>query len=688
MDRSFRWGAAFVALALGACSGSGNSGDSTGTAPPPPSAPSQGCTGSCVGAGSLLTQADVGVIIAQAVAESRARGTPATIAVVDRVGNVLGVYRVSGARASVTITSNRGVTGGLENISVIPSELAAISKAVTGAYLSSEGNAFSTRTASQIVQEHFNPREFNAPSGPLFGVQFSQLTCSDLIQLPAPVLALLGTPGAITVGPKPAPLGLSADPGGLPLYKAGTPVGGIGVVADPTYSLDADISDRDQDVDELIATAGTFGFSAPLDRRGDRITADGKTFRFADVDFTDLDSTPSSAPGFASLGSAGALIDVPLFFSSAGGLLAGVAFTQPASGIVSETTDYAGLDAFVLIDPNGAPRFAPRAGTDGVGAISATEAREIVRQALAVANRSRAQIRQPLGSQMRVSVSVVDTNGVVLALARTRDAPIFGIDVSLQKARTAAFFSGNFAASDLTALPDAVYGNANGGLSAARIRFADYVAASRGFFALPTLFGDGQNAFTPRAIGNLSRPYFPDGIIGTAPGPLSKPFANWSPFTDGLELDLVNNAALSTVQAYIDLRNDPTILGDSARLTQLLPRIPLGNCVGFNIENPTAAATTTRLRNGIQIFPGASPIYRGDKLIGAVGVSGDGVDQDDMVSFLGLYNASQIVGGSLGHAPASRRADQLTPQGVRLRYVQCPQAPFIDSTDQNVCEGK
>ena len=36
---------------------------------------------------------------------------------------------------------------------------AAIAKAVTGAYLSSEGNAFSTRTASQIVQEHFNPRE-------------------------------------------------------------------------------------------------------------------------------------------------------------------------------------------------------------------------------------------------------------------------------------------------------------------------------------------------------------------------------------------------------------------------------------------------------------------------------------------------------------------------------------------------
>ena len=78
------------------------------------------------------------------------------------------------------------MTGGLEGIrlpvrrpSVNIDPLAAIAKAVTGAYLSSEGNAFSSRTASQIVQEHFNPREDFQPAGPLFGVQFSQLACSD-----------------------------------------------------------------------------------------------------------------------------------------------------------------------------------------------------------------------------------------------------------------------------------------------------------------------------------------------------------------------------------------------------------------------------------------------------------------------------------------------------------------------------
>jgi hypothetical protein len=34
------------------------------------------------------------------------------------------------------------------------------------------------------------------------------------------------------------------------------------------------------------------------------------------------------------------------------------------------------------------------------------------------------------------------------------------------------------------------------------------------------------------------------------------------------------------------------------------------------------------------------------------------------------------------------RADQLAPQGVHLRYVQCPQSPFLDSNADNVCDGK
>jgi hypothetical protein len=59
-----------------------------------------------------------------------------------------------------------------------------------------------------------------------------------------------------------------------------------------------------------------------------------------------------------------------------------------------------------------------------------------------------------------------------------------------------------------------------------------------------------------------------------------------------------------------------------------------------------------------------------------------------MISVLGLHNAGERLGGAIGNAPPEMRADRLTPKGVRLRYVQCPQAPFLDSNDTNVCEGK
>ena len=81
------------------------------------------------------------------------------------------------------------------------------------------------------------------------------------------------------------------------------------------------------------------------------------------------------------------------------------------------------------------------------------------------------------------------------------------------------------------------------------------------------------------------------------------------------------------------------------------------------------------------------PIYRGATLVGAIGVSGDGVDQDDMIAFLGVHEAG-LNGGSIGNAAASIRADTLTPQGTRLRYVNCPVTPFIDSDEQMVCDGK
>lgn len=261
-----------------------------------------------------LTVADVGRIIAQAQAEATARGAPATITVVDRVGNVLGVFVMNGAPARVSVTTNRGIAAGngLELIETVlaaapftaansPSaRLASIAKAVTGAYLSSGGNAFTTRTASQIIQEHFNPGESFSPSGPLFGVQFTQLPCSDLSVRPATqgTNATIGGRLSDTAGPKRSPLGLSADPGGLPLYKNGQVVGGIGVESDGIYTIDASVGNFDSDNDEIIAFAGQTGFEPPGNILANRIFVEGKSLRYTDVGAANLLTNPAAAPAF------------------------------------------------------------------------------------------------------------------------------------------------------------------------------------------------------------------------------------------------------------------------------------------------------------------------------------------------------------------------------------------------------
>lgn len=623
------------------------------------SSPQGGCTGHCVDSASPLAVHDVEEILAAATLEAEQRDVAATVAVVDRVGNVLAVYAMAGAAPAVTIRSPYPVRGGLENISFIPAPLAAISKAVTGAYLSSEGNAFSTRTASQIVQEHFNPGERNQPGGPLFGVQFSQLGCSDL----------LVRAGEGSHGPKRSPLGLAADPGGFPLYRDGTVVGGIGVVVDPEYSFDADPADFDFSLDEVVALAGSRGLEAPADRRAERITVEGKQLRYSDVSLAAVRTRTVDLPRVDAL--PGSLVSVPGYFDAASGIQQGVPFASVASGIRSDTTVFPGRDAFVLVDAADAPRFPPQAATAADG-LTQVEVVTLLDQALDVANRARAQIRRPLGSQARVTISVVDADGVVLGVVRSRDAPVFGIDVSLQKARTAAFMSGAGAAANLDSLPPAAYLGpvlVNGAPTVERsIDIGGYVDALRGFLGRPAALADGAVAFSDRAGGNLARPFFPDGLIGSPPGPLSKPPGEWSPFSTGLQLDLVYNQVIAHVAFAAGLSDVDVARGCSA------------------IARATDHGAVDPLGNGMQIFPGSVPIYRGAQLIGAIGVSGDGIDQDDMIAFLAVQQTSDTL-GSINHAPRPMRADQLRPFGTRLRYVQCPQAPFLDAQGQTPCGG-
>ena len=331
------------------------------------------------------------------------------------------------------------------------------------------------------------------------------------------------------------------------------------------------------------------------------------------------------------------------------GLRAGAAFGVASSGIRADTGVFADLGGYLLVDAANANLYPVVAGTDG--GLTAAEVQQTLRSALAVANRARAQIRQPSGQAAQVTITVVDSFGAVLGLVRTPDAPVFGTDVALQKARSAAFMSNPAAAAELQALPVANYL-----VPAATSSIAAYVTALRGFVGDPTALAN-KTAYSTRAIGTLARPFFPDGVSSTGAGPLSKPYAQWSPFSTGLQLDLSHDAIVAAA-------------GGS----------PAVGCTGL-----------PRLRNGLQIFPGGIPIYRSvlgvPQVVGAIGVSGDGIDQDDMIAFLGLSRAAASLGSGFGQAPANLRADTITLPGGQLRYVQCPQAPFNNSSDQNVCVG-
>jgi uncharacterized protein GlcG (DUF336 family) len=618
-------------------------------------------TPATVSASPNLTEADVNTIVLQAMHEASAEAKPATIAVVDRVGNVLTVAQMAGAPTTATVTSGRGVDtttipppplNGLEGVSV-PTTLAAIAKALTGAYLSSNGNAFTTRTANQIIQEHFNPGVRDAAGGPLFGVQFSQLPCSDFNTVAAPA-------GMVNAGPHRSPLGFSADSGGLPIYKNGILVGGIGVMTKTTYSGDLNIEDVDHDPDEIIAIAGVTGYEAPATITAPNISVGGNTLRYTDATTADLAAPVAATGSFTA-------VTVPGYFNGAAPghtAVAGLSYgsTDGLSGVAPDgalgPVLYPGVSAYVFTDGAGHVLDQPTAGVAPAGqAITAAEAQQMMISALSVAFRARAQIRMPLNSHAEVTVTISDLDGNVLAQARTPDAPVFGADVSRQKARTAAFFS----RADAAAKIDAITAPA----STDPGTFADYITRSQSLIGDGHVFGDGL-AWSEVAIGNIARPFYPDGIDGNPPGSFSLPFATrWSVFSTGLQTDL--------------------IVADIVRgTTGAAP--PAAGCaatdVNGNPELPVQSGGKTELADGMQIFSGSVPIYRGNTLVGGIGVSGDGIQQDSLISFLGVQDGPP----TLNNAPAAIRIDQLQlPDGTRLRYSNCPFAPFLDSSVQNPC---
>ncbi len=541
--------------------------DDGGAVPTPGSALPQPSPGPKATAGTLAPD-EVRTIIAQAVSAAAALNRNVTVAVVDREVNVLGVFRMTGASTTTMIRSVGAAGKGLEG-AIVPSELAAISKAGTGALFSTSGNAFSTRTAGFIIQEHFPPGVDFRAGGPLYGVQFSSLPCSDIKQ-----------PGL--------PLGLSADPGGLPLYKNGQAVGGIGIEGDGLYTVDRDPTDLDQPFEETIAVAAERGFEPPSSIRGDNILVDGIRLAYQNV-------TSAPGPPTIAFGSLPGTV-LPAFSIRSAQTSA---FTPAIVGGISGEID---------------ARFFPFIGSSPAGpnALTAADVQTIIAHAAQQANITRAAIRQPLGSNARVSIAVVDAAGNVLGVFRQQDAPVFGFDVSVQKARTAAFYSSPNAAALLRAAGLGSYvdrANADG------------------------LRLDGSVAFTDRAGGFLHRPFFPDGINNTDAGPFSASLNEWSPFNVGQQLDLIKANLLATLAG-----------------------------------TPKPCSSIPNLANGIQIFPGSVPLYKNGVLVGGIGISGDGVDQDDLITAAG--------GNGFSPVPAIR-SDQVFVRGVRLPFLKFPRSPNL-----------
>lgn len=639
-----------VSLLLASCGGGPSSTATTATQPQVPQATAAVFQTPPI---ENLTVSDIQSIIAHGVGEAQAQNQPSGIIVIDRVGNVLAVFVMNGTNLTLrTPPAPNGQSTDLQNLNLrAPAALAGgISKTLTAAYFSSMGAAFSSRTANDIIQETFPPSASTRglESGPLFSVQFSQLPCSDV-----------SSRYPNQAGTHRGPLGVGADPGAFPLYKNGAVVGAVGVIGDGVYGFDTEYTDNDHSVEETIALAATTGFEPNVNIRADHISVDGTLLRYSDATPADFRSNVNAPPSFVSInGPVGSLFAVPGY--NAATIIPGTAYGTEQSGVRPATpAEFSVPEAWVLSDGFGNQRYPVKGGTDGANVtqpLTATEVRNLLEQAFLVQRAARAQLRYPLDNRAQNTMVVVDTNGEILGLIRGPDALVDAIDAVPQKARTTVFFSSRFAAPDLSA-------NTTMGVP-------PYVAAVRTFLNDPNAL-TGNTAFSGRAIGNISRPWFPDGELGRPPGPLSIPIERFNIFSTGLQSRLITDDVLMHVNF---------ILGNNPDVPQVCTR------------NPPVIAGRNRINNGITLFAGGVPIYRGNQLVGAIASSGDGNDQSDMIAFLGLYNTSRLPGSTINEAPMAIRSDQIEipvpPTTTRLRYVLCPFNPFVGTNDQNVCQGK
>ena len=621
--------------------------------PPPPGTPGQ--------PQQILTATDVDALLKRAAAASGS--SDAIIAIVDRNGRILGV-RVEGGVAPE-------ITGNAANL--VFAVDGAVAKARTGAFFGNNEAPLTSRTIRFISQSTVTQREvesnpndtnpnsttrgpgFVAPVGigghfppgiaftpqvDLFGIEHTNRdgtfhVGADNIKGTADDVKLkyrFDTDDPFTVQQLFPPdsygfesgllngaqsRGIATLPGGIPIYKNGEVVGGIGVffpgktgfATEENSSLSAtyDPSKADRSLEaEFIAFAAVGGVRNFVEigdlggvARPDGIIIPGSE-QFGDlrIDLVGI-QVEVFGPGGKSQGA-----DVLKFV----GRQVGPGNPNDGTNLVVDNDandDTITGDNVTLRDGKPVPDGWIVLPHDGVG-ITKAEVERIIADGLDQANLIRAAIRLPVGTRAKFVFAVTDLQGNVVGLYRMPDATVFSIDVAVAKARNVSYYANQAllkAADQLPGVPAGV-------------------------------------AFTNRTFRFLANPRYPTGIEGTESGWFSQ-------LRDGgvNPLTGLNQGAPLPASAY------QSVLGFDA----------------FNPGTNFKDNSTVTKRNGIVFFPGSAPVYRGNALVGGFGVSGDGVDQDDGTTAAGLRNF-----GVPGSTP---RADDIVFRGVRLPYQKFNRNP-------------
>jgi len=375
--------AAALALLLFGCGGGSNA-----TIVPAPPTP----------AFQPLTQAEVTQIVTS-TALSAAADTM-VIAVVDRQGKVLGVFRKPNAPSAT-----------LGNFSMLQdANDIAVALARTGAFFSNNQAPLTSRTVRFISGIHLPPGVTNQPPADLYGIENTNRGCTLSAELEGrgfkPATPISGTtPLGIITGKKDVNDSdpNTVNPGGIPIYRGSVLVGGIGVTGVPS------------DVAEFTAFKGA--------------TSAG----FGDF-FSNL-----PPPGAVFLG---------------GVVLPAIDNTSPPAG-AGVGTITGGTWFVAATDGTGTPAegdlVTPVAGSGG---LSAADVAAILANGEAEANLTRAAIRLPEGSRARMVIAVADTDGTIIGLRRMPDSTVFSIDVAATKARNMVYFNSTARlAADLNQVP-------------------------------------------------------------------------------------------------------------------------------------------------------------------------------------------------------------------------------------------